>query len=585
MDGGGAADGGPDASAARLTALESTVAEIWQAVRERQAPAAREADGGEQGAGGGELREQLQRLEDRLARRALRASPRSRAPAPRRSSPTCSHPANPQFISHACSSVLRRAVEERLPASSPPPPAAGSPPARHTRARSEARRSTWRNESPDAEISALMRPDPRRAKSAPRARAPAAQHRSQISALKDEFASFSMEIDRKATGGGAGAPRGGGRSGRARSRTPHTPRTPRSQRGFGDDRMDSSGTPRSRSRSRQRGGSQAGSRPAWSNASTKSPVGLGPAPRGQGPRRSGQQAGGYGRSKSTPRQQRLGTGLGPSAAVEEVPSVYSRRLARRHAALQREVEVASVVENAAHHGVLADDLAAKLGQRKLRQRELQLQQQQQEERNEQGPVSPLSLELESGSGSRRGASPRRAPGSGTKRGERGSGTSADGSSVGSYEVWQGRPVVRLEDELRGGGASKGDGGRGGRKSQKGFEVRPWSPSRDGVAWQTLDSTAERGSAHSAGNDLHARAEYARREAMLAHSKAEIHRMRSMGAPCPLLSSPVLSCPVLSCPVPSRPVLSCPVLSCPVLFCSVLSLTDLLPPHPVWVLPV
>ena len=31
-------------------------------------------------------------------------------------------------------------------------------------------------------------------------------------------------------------------------------------------------------------------------------------------------------------------------------------------ALQREVEVASVVENAVHHGVLADDLAAKLGQ-------------------------------------------------------------------------------------------------------------------------------------------------------------------------------------------------------------------------------
>ena len=380
----------------------------------------------------------------------------------------------------------------------------GSPPARHTRARSEARRLSRGNQSEAEEISALMRPDARRAKSAPRARVPAAQQRSELKALQDEFASFSMQIERKQTSHPMG---GSSWTGRARSR-PQNATTPRSQGGAGDVRMESPRTPRSRSR--QRGGSQA-SRPPWSSAGVKSPVGLGSTPRGQGPRPSSQQPGRYGRSKSTPRQQR------PSLE-DDAPAVYSRRLARRHAALQREVEVAlqrevevaSVVENAVHHGVLADDLAAKLGQRKLRQRELQLQ-------NQHGSARG------SPDGTRRSASPLRGYSGGNNHGDRRAGsTSGESSNAGSYEVWQGRSAVRLEDELRGGKGSRL------RPQQRDFKVRPWSPSRDGVVWNTLDGTAERGSAHSPGNDLRARAEYARREAMLAHSKAEMHRMRSMG---------------------------------------------------------
>lgn len=377
----------------------------------------------------------------------------------------------------------------------------GSPPARHTRARSEARRFSRGNHSEAEEISALMRPDARRAKSAPRARAPAAQHRSQIKALQDDFASFSIQIDRKQIEQRAG---GSSRNGRSRSR-PRTATTPRAQGGTGDAWMESPRTPRSRSR--QRGGSQS-SRPPWSTAGLKSPTRLGRVPAGQGPRRSSQQAGRYGRSKSTPRQQRL-------SPEDEPPAMYSRRLARRHAALQREVEVASVVENAAHHGVLDDGLAAKLGQRKLRQREMQLQKQQ---------GSPQG----SSNGSRRAASPQPGYSGGSNRSDRRAGSTSGGSSnAGSYEVWQGRSAVRLEDELR--------GGRGNRLQphQPDFKVRPWSPGRDGPVWSTLDETAERGSAHSPGNDRHARAEYARREAMLAHSKAEMHRMRSMGEAQPL----------------------------------------------------
>lgn len=408
-----------------------------------------------------------------------------------------------QFVSCTVEEMLSQSAGAGLASGSAPrTPAAvqpGSPPARHTRARSETRRfSRGKTHSQAEEISALMRPDARRAKSAPRARAPAAQIRSQIKALQDEFASFSMQIDRKQTAQPTG---GSSRNGRSRSR-PRNATTPRSQGGTGDAWTETPRTPRSRSR--QRGASQA-SRPPWSNAGVKSPVGLGRVPSGQGPRRSSEQSARYGRSKSTPRQQRY-------SPEDDPPAVYSRRLARRHAALQREVEVASVVENAAHHGVLDDGLAAKLGQRKLRQREMQLQDQ--------------SSAYGSSNGSRRAASPPPKYSDGRNRGDRRAGSaSGRSSSAGSYEVWQGRSAVRLEDELR--------GGRGNRLQphQPDFKVRPWSPGRDGPVWNTLDETAERGSAHSPGNDRHARAEYARREAMLAHSKAEMHRMRSMGTDC------------------------------------------------------
>lgn len=66
-----AADGGADA--ARLDALESTVAEIWEAVRERGArlPTGSGADQPEREHA--VLRDQIQRLEERLCRRASRA--------------------------------------------------------------------------------------------------------------------------------------------------------------------------------------------------------------------------------------------------------------------------------------------------------------------------------------------------------------------------------------------------------------------------------------------------------------------------------------------------------------------------------
>lgn len=357
----------------------------------------------------------------------------------------------------------------------------GSSPGRHTRERA-VRRLSRGDQSAD-EISALMRTEAPRSKSAPRARAPAAQHRTQAQALKSEFASFSMQLDRKQSAGQRGRNSWNGRS---RSR-PRTGSTTGSERSMSDFRPS---TPRSRSR--QRGGSQA-SRPAWSTAGPKSPAKLGPMPSGQAPRPSSQRSSAYGRSKSTPRQQR------GAKSEDDFSSVYSRRLARRHAALQ--LEVASVVENAAHHGMLADDLAAKLGQRKLKQREMQLQ-------NKQGATRSLP------NGRRFPKSPRRRrPGS----------NSGASTSSSNYEVWQGQSAVRLEDELRGGK---------GVQRETDFVVRPWSPKRDGVVWNTLDETAERGSALRPGNDSRARAEYAKREEVLARGKAEMHRIRNMGTRVP-----------------------------------------------------
>lgn len=63
-----AADGGADA--ARLDALESTVAEIWQAVRERGARLPKGSDADQPEREHAELRDQMQHLEERLCRRA-----------------------------------------------------------------------------------------------------------------------------------------------------------------------------------------------------------------------------------------------------------------------------------------------------------------------------------------------------------------------------------------------------------------------------------------------------------------------------------------------------------------------------------
>ena len=173
--------------------------------------------------------------------------------------------------------------------------------------------------APPEEVSALLRPDARRAKSAPRARGPA-QHKRRLSALKDEFSSFSQRLESSDDAGGP----------RQRPRTPRSPRTPRRE-----------------------------NRPEWSTTGLRS-RGLGNPPRGQAPTPEQIQSA-LGRpkprSKSTPRLSRAVAAeeqaLAAAVASDSGSSpVYSRRLARRHAALQREVEVATVVETAAAHGVI-----------------------------------------------------------------------------------------------------------------------------------------------------------------------------------------------------------------------------------------
>jgi hypothetical protein len=60
------------ADVARLDALESTVAEIWRAVREREPRLSSGSDSNLPGHDNAALRDQMQRLEERLGRRASR---------------------------------------------------------------------------------------------------------------------------------------------------------------------------------------------------------------------------------------------------------------------------------------------------------------------------------------------------------------------------------------------------------------------------------------------------------------------------------------------------------------------------------
>ena len=61
------------ADAARLDALESTVAEIWRAVREREPRLSSGSDRDQPGQDNAALCSQMQRFEERLGRRTSRA--------------------------------------------------------------------------------------------------------------------------------------------------------------------------------------------------------------------------------------------------------------------------------------------------------------------------------------------------------------------------------------------------------------------------------------------------------------------------------------------------------------------------------
>lgn len=65
------------ADAARLDALESTVAEIWRAVREREPRPSSGSDSDQPGQDNAALCNQVQRLEERLGRRTSRSLFRS----------------------------------------------------------------------------------------------------------------------------------------------------------------------------------------------------------------------------------------------------------------------------------------------------------------------------------------------------------------------------------------------------------------------------------------------------------------------------------------------------------------------------
>ena len=141
----------------------------------------------------------------------------------------------------------------------------------------------------------------------------------------------------------------------------------------------------------------------------------------------------------------------------------------------------------------ADDLAARIGQRKLRQREQQLQQQKQEQLpGSPAPASPLSV----------GRSRPASPGGGGPVSPSGSG------GRGQPELRSRSPKQRHRLRSAGRGPARAAADVDGRAAHpQGWSDRSWSPKRDGAAWGTLGGAGERGTAHSPGADHADRADW------------------------------------------------------------------------------